>query len=241
MASTLQTLFALPSFQFRYFPASSGEGNVTKRHWLTCQERLPADCLECQLYKVADGLLSGRYSVPRGQAFSLASPTIDSLPDPKSTNPLAHDSSTPVFQEGIRPSTFKALIGKGHEEFGTMRQQDSEEFFGHLVESIRRYIKRTSGSDENDPTSIFKFGLEQRLECGNCGRVRYRVEKADVLSVSVPRRELMDVDKDGQAEGKEEAKKFEEVELKECLDGLTRVEALEYTCSACKKPVIAKK
>lgn len=232
MASTLQTLFSLPSFQSRYFSASSGPDNTMKNHWATCQERLPADCLECQLYKIGDGLLSGRYSAPRGQASPSQFPS-----DPKSTNSLAHDSPIPVFQEGVKPSSFKSLIGKGHEEFSTMRQQDSEEFFGHLVESIRRYIKREGRASGDDPTEVFKFGLEQRLQCTECRRVRYRVEKMDVLSLSVPKRELMDVDKDDKE--KEDGKKYEEVELKECLDGLVRDEALEYKCPQCKKDVLA--
>ncbi|KAF9009872.1 cysteine proteinase [Hymenopellis radicata] len=39
---------------------------------------------------------------------------------------------------GIKPTGFKALIGKGHKEFSTMRQQDSEEFLTHLLTVLRR-------------------------------------------------------------------------------------------------------
>lgn len=35
--------------------------------------------------------------------------------------------------EGIRPFMFKSLVGKGHPEFSTKRQQDAEEFFSHLM------------------------------------------------------------------------------------------------------------
>ena len=80
---------------------------------------LPADCVDCQLHKIADGLLSGRYSVPR------AHPEEGMIVPPK--------EGDVVFQEGLKPAGFKALIGKGHEEFSTMRQQDSEEFLGHLL------------------------------------------------------------------------------------------------------------
>lgn len=125
MASVLQALFALPAFQSRYFASST---STTTNHATTCPEPLPASCVECQLRKVADGLLSGRYSKPADHHLFA----------PKDTNPLAHDSPTPTFQEGIKPSGFKALVGKGHEEFATMRQQDSEEFLGHLISVIRR-------------------------------------------------------------------------------------------------------
>ena len=215
MASVLQTTFSLPSFQARYYPTA-------KSHWEYCPEVLPADCLDCQLHKIADGLLSGRYSHPR---------PAENAPPPQATNPLAHASPSPVFQEGVRPSTFKALVGRGHDEFSTMRQQDAEEFFGHFLASVRRQLKRAGGGA--DPTEVFQFGMEQRLQCGECARVRYRVDATDVASVPVPKREK-GVDEDGKPQ-------YEEVQLKECLDILTGVEALEYTCPSCQKQVLAQK
>lgn len=225
MASVVQTIFALPAFRERYYPSAS-------THWKTCTELLPANCIDCQMHKLADGLLSGRYSHPRPITSSqLASNTNSSL---KTVNAPAYDSPTPVFQEGIRPSGFKALIGKGHEEFATMRQQDSEEFFVHLLTVLRRHARKTGGHQTvQEPTEVFGFGMEQRLECGTCRRVRYRVDEMDDVSVGVPAVE----------KGKDEDGKtvWEEVSLVECLDRLVGVETLEYTCPACQKGVIATK
>lgn len=70
MASVLQTLFSIPAFQDRYYrrPSPDLSQNYASEsaavHWATCSQALPADCLECQLFKLADGLLSGRYSHP---------------------------------------------------------------------------------------------------------------------------------------------------------------------------------
>jgi ubiquitin carboxyl-terminal hydrolase 5/13 len=50
--------------------------------------------------KVADGLMSGRYATP---SFS--------------------DSGDVQGQDGVAPGMFKALVGRGHPEFSTMRQQ----------------------------------------------------------------------------------------------------------------------
>ncbi|THH14073.1 hypothetical protein EW146_g6207 [Bondarzewia mesenterica] len=219
MASVIQALFSLGPFQERYLATAS-------EHWKTCLETLPANCLDCQMHKIADGLLSGRYSRPRSQS------TLSPL-DPKLTNPLAHDSPTPVFQEGIRPVTFKALIGKGHEEFATMRQQDSEEFFTYLLASLRRNAKRTGTSLSAEPTEIFSFGIEQRLQCTECKGVRYRVDGQDVLSIPVPARE-----KGKDVDGKTQ---YEEVRVKECLDIAMGVESLEYKCPQCQKDVVANK
>ena len=215
MASVIQTLFSLTSFRERYLPTAA-------THWELCQEPLPANCVDCQMHKLADGLLSGRYSHPR--PHSTQSP-----PTPKEAN----DSPIPVFQEGVRPAGFKALVGKGHEEFATMRQQDAEEFFTHLVSVLRRHAKRLGLDAAREPTEVFAFGMEQRLECGECKRVSYRVDAADTASVPVPARET---GKD--AEGR---MGYGEVRLLECLDVLTGAEALEYQCPGCQKKVIATK
>jgi len=121
MASVLQTIYSLPAFQSRYY------GSDAQSHAQSCTVALPAECVECQMRKVADGLLSGRYSHP--------APSHNPI---HATDSLQHDSPTPIFQAGIKPTGFKSLIGKGHEEFATMRQQDAEEFFTHLITVLRR-------------------------------------------------------------------------------------------------------
>jgi len=135
MASVLQTVFSLPKFQTHY-------GILSREHSASCTIALPADCVECQMHKVADGLLSGRYSHPASYASGTPSHPSD---------PLQHPSPTPVFQQGIKPTSFKALIGKGHPEFSTMKQQDSEEFFTYLVTTLRRDMyKYQDRSDQGE-------------------------------------------------------------------------------------------
>lgn len=92
MASVLQSVFDLPAFVSRYYP-------VDVNHLQTCSQD-PGRCLQCQLSKVADGLLSGRYATP-----------------------VIADNGDVQGQDGIAPGMFKALIGKDHPEFSTMRQQ----------------------------------------------------------------------------------------------------------------------
>ena len=216
MASAVQGLFSLPAFQQRYLPTAT-------THWFMCNEPLPASCVDCQMHKLADGLLSGRYSLPRKgtpSTFAEQNPSDNSMP-------------VPEFQEGIRPVTFKALIGKGHEEFSTMRQQDAEEFLSHLLKVLRQQAKKTGADPSTEPTEIFKFGMEQRLQCNDCYRVRYRIDSQDLISVPVP---VQIKGKD--AEGKEI---YEDVKLSETMDMLTGAEALEYSCPACEKKVIATK
>ncbi|KAF8211850.1 hypothetical protein K438DRAFT_1902808 [Mycena galopus ATCC 62051] len=200
MASVIQTIFSLPAFKARYFSPSA----VTE-HAAQCPESLPADCVECQMRKVADGLLSGRYSHP------------------------AHGSTSsindPVFQEGLRPTGFKALIGKGHEEFSTMKQQDSEEFLGHLITVLRRDAHKYKDRSAEDATAVFTYGMEQRLQCGVCNKVSYRSDAMDVLSVPVSA-----VESGKDADGKT---LYAPVSLGACLDAVLTPEALEYACPSC--------
>ena len=217
MASTLQTLFSLKQFQFQTALKSD--------HTAQCTEPLPASCLQCQLLKISDGLLSGRYSVPRLH-----------LPPSTSTLPAPDE---PLFQEGLRPAMFKALIGKGHAEFATMRQQDAEEFLGHLFKTIRTDERKRGWDEHKGPTEPFRFGVEQRLQCGDCKKVRYDVYSQDTLGIWIPAKEVAKMEtSEGEKNGK---KDWEPVDLDECLQLFTRAEALEYQCTVCSRKVVAQK
>jgi len=84
-----------------------------------------------------------------------------------------------------------------------------------------------------DPTKIFTYASEQRLQCTSCDRVRYRIDTPDILSVAIPVQEK-GKDNDGKPV-------YESVRLSECIDGILGKEALEYSCPNCKKIVIAAK
>jgi ubiquitin carboxyl-terminal hydrolase 5/13 len=212
MASVMQTLLALPAFRNRYFSSSA------RNHSKSC-DKLPADCLECQMLKLADGLISGRYSV-------LAKP-------PPVTNSLKRPDP-PKFQEGVRPAQFKALIGKGHSEFSTMRQQDSQEFFLHVMDKLRKEATRLNLNPVLEPTKIFQFGFEERLECNSCHRVGYKESPAD--DVSLPVEAVPNGSKD------DGTQKYKSISLEQCFRDLTASERLtDYKCEICKRTVTATK
>lgn len=235
MASSLQSLFSLPAFQDRYLTSFV-------IHPSTCSNPSPATCFECQMSKIADGLLSGRYAVPH-----IPEPS-DALAGSDAEAPTADDKPRVHFQEGIRPAMFKSLVGKDHPEFSTMRQQDAGEFLAHLLEFVRRASKQ-QGADE--PTGIFGYASEERLECTECRGVRYRTQKDEMLSLQVPvkEREKMEVEASA-AEGEtrttyeqdqERKVEYEPVELTRCLDDYTSPNEIEYNCPACEKKVMALK
>ena len=45
-------------------------------------------------------------------------------------------------QDGVKPHMFKHIIGKDHPEFKTALQQDTQEYFQHLLEKILRAEKQ---------------------------------------------------------------------------------------------------
>ena len=49
---------------------------------------------------------------------------------------------------------FKAVVGRGHHEFGSSRQQDAQEFYLHIVTLIDRHQRTVSMSN---PATSFKF------------------------------------------------------------------------------------
>lgn len=198
LASVLQCLFDMPEFAKRYhYPQDTPPAAQS-----------PAEDLETQLRKLADGLLSGRYSQPDSDV--VATP----------------DTTQAPHQRGLAPAMLKHLVGRGHAEFSSMRQQDAFELLLHLLQLISRSHGPTSSSN---PVDTFKFIIEQKLQCTACKRVRYRQEESENITVPVPIRRLFNMNMDND-NGKEE---FEPVTFKECLDIFTAPELVELTCPAC--------
>ncbi|KAI4855998.1 ubiquitin carboxyl-terminal hydrolase 14 [Aureobasidium sp. EXF-8846] len=213
LASVIQSLFAMPEFAQRYYrpdeklPPSSN----------------PAEDIEIQLRKMADGLLSGRYAIPNSDVIA------------------SEDTTEQPHQKGLAPAMLKHLIGRGHEEFSTMRQQDAFEFLLHLLKLVSRSQRAAKDTykDVSDPVDAFRFILEQRLQCLNCHKVRYRQDEAENISVAVPIKRLS---KDSKMEGvtpgpdgstEKEAEEFESVTLQRCLDDFTAAEVVELNCGSC--------
>lgn len=93
--------------------------------------------------KLATGLLSGKYSTP-----------------PPEGSPVDADSP------GISPLMFKTLIGRGHQDFSTKRQQDAQEYLSHIITLVERNSRH-----QLDPSDSFKFKLEERVQCSTSKKV----------------------------------------------------------------------
>ncbi|OJJ49497.1 hypothetical protein ASPZODRAFT_127964 [Penicilliopsis zonata CBS 506.65] len=206
LSSIVQSLFSLPEFQKRYFLPMHEQPAI----------KTPAQDFETQMRKLADGILSGRYSRP--DTHVIASP----------------DSPEVPHQRGLSPSMFKHLVGRNHEEFSTMRQQDAFEFLLHLFKLIG--ISRHDGMF--NPIDAFRFAIEQRLQCVSCAKVRYRVDEQDNISVAVPARRLSDKHEQISSSANSASlmpvkNEFAKVAMEECLDIFTSEEIVELECPSC--------
>lgn len=201
LGSILQCLFSIPQFQNRYYHP----------HEPPPSSQAPAEDLETQLRKLADGLLSGRYSHPDTDV-------VTSEYSPEIPN-----------QKGLAPAMLKHLIGRGHEEFSTMRQQDAFELLLHLFKLI---ALSSHAPPLQDPVQSFRFAMEQRLQCTSCKRVRYRTDEQDNISIPVPVRRKPSAT-NGSSDSEKPKDEFNPVTLKECLDSFTATELVELTCPSC--------
>lgn len=157
LASVLQVLFSLPTFQEEFYGKDIDFG-----------EKNPATDIMIQLTKIANGLISGQFSVP----------------DESTTDTIK-------YQRGIKPSGFKSLVGKDHIEFSTMKQQDALEFWEFLLDKIDKLY--TSFSET--PTNVFKFLTESKLISSDSG-VKLKAELNNFLSLPVDA-EVESVDEEG--------------------------------------------
>lgn len=112
--------------------------------------------LNVQTAKLARGILTGRYSRP----------PVENTPEP---------------ENGIHPYMFKNIIGKGHPDFSTKKQQDAQEFFLHMLSLVQR-ASRTSA----DPTECFKMKIEEKYECTSSKKVRYNYRTEYCVPLTIP-------------------------------------------------------
>lgn len=133
----------------------------SKAEWLDRGDLTdPASDLTLQLAKLCQGLNSGVYSMQGEEAV------------------LREEGSQP----GVSPIMLRQLVGKGHAEFSSNRQQDSQELFLYLLELMERAHKK---SNSQAPITCLQFMAEDRTECTASGQVRYKQRLEDYLPLSV--------------------------------------------------------
>ncbi|KAJ3310928.1 hypothetical protein HDV04_004534 [Boothiomyces sp. JEL0838] len=133
------------------------------------------------------------------------------------TQKLANGLYSGKYQS-ISPLMIKQIIGKESQEFNSMRQQDAQEFLGFYLDLIEKQEKQSG----NDPSSVFKFMLQQRLQCIECEHVQYNRNEATGISLPVP----------ATVEQVQDSKKvYKNVEFLDCLSQYFTADIREFNCS----------
>ncbi|KAM3965206.1 ubiquitin specific protease 5 [Aphomia sociella] len=113
----------------------------------------PVNDFNVQTAKLGVGLVSGRYS----------------------------SAGAGGEQPGLQPHMFRQLLGRGHAEFRTKRQQDAHEFYLHMLTLLERHSRHRV-----NPADCLKFSVEERVRCGASGAVRYQQRPEHHLPLPVP-------------------------------------------------------
>lgn len=141
IASVFQVLFSLPAFQMRYFGRLVDMWNggdpvdALVEVPLSWQGDRAVSSLECQLRRLADGLLSGKY------AFQEMS---NRLP--------------------VGPRLIKKVVGRDHPEFRTGAQQDALEYYQHVLQLIERADRRQEKQVSNVFTFSMEARLQSSAD-----------------------------------------------------------------------------
>ncbi|KAJ8354940.1 hypothetical protein SKAU_G00225070 [Synaphobranchus kaupii] len=173
--SVMQVLFTVPDFQSKYV------SNIEKI--FTDAPSDPTQDFKTQVAKLGFGLLSGEYSKP--------------APDPGDDPTVNHEPRGD--QVGIAPRMFKALVGRGHAEFSTSRQQDAQEFLLHFINMVERNCR----SSEN-PTEAFRFLVEERIVCQQSHKAKYTQRVDYIVQLPVPMDQATNTEEIQEAERRRE-------------------------------------
>jgi len=163
--SVLQLLFTLPEYQTLH-PAAPAIFATAPSD--------PTGDLPSQLAKLGGALLGDRYN-PGG----------DGAPPPPPVPEGGEEGPAP--EAAVAPRMLISLVGKGHSEFSSSRQQDAAEYLAHLVEAIGR-AERARGGRLGDGVAalgeLSSFALEERVEAA--GQVAYKRVPGSALSLQIP-------------------------------------------------------
>lgn len=222
----IKVLFALPEFAKKYVDSRDA--------YIRNSSVDPSNSFNFQLSKLGWGLLSGRYSRKEDD------------------EPVDENATTLRPPKGIKPSSFKSIIGRGHVEFASKRQQDAHEFLGYLFEQIEKNSRTAENPAVSSPLDAFRFEIEDRTECSRTHQVKYKKRSEVCLSVPISRdlalnKEAVAVYEKRKAAAKESGGKLEpgdlvrpEIRLEDCLRLLTQEAVIaDFYSSAAKAKVDA--
>lgn len=234
MSAIMQIMFSIPEIATRF------KGNA--KAIFASAPPDPAVDLLTAMAKLGVGLLSDRYTKPI--------PLYEEVPQTGGTLRLSDKCQSDDYGS-IRPFMFKNVIGEGHSEFSSGRQQDASEFLQHFLCRMTR-VERTGrnrlllgGEDESrfvPVSALFGFQLEDRIEDSQTQKVKYITRDENLLSLTIDvndavnKKQYEDFEEQSKKRPKydqdvEEVPVQLEVPLSSCLKRYTQSEIVDHFTS----------
>eukprot|EP00945_MAST-04E_sp_MAST-4E-sp1_P007264 g7264.t1 len=178
MNSVIQTLMSVPDFRAAFLGPEKMDAALKR-----CADAKvsPSDDINVQFCKLASGLLTDYY-IEESEAVRSQAEV------PEGEDPETFRKKLQSEEIFVAPMMLKSLLGKGHSEFSSSRQQDANEFLQHIFSRFETYRGET-GKKEDDLSRMFSFEVEDRLQMTSgehAGKVSYQTQAANVLSFGIP-------------------------------------------------------
>uniref|UniRef100_A0A8C4QUX2 ubiquitinyl hydrolase 1 n=1 Tax=Eptatretus burgeri TaxID=7764 RepID=A0A8C4QUX2_EPTBU len=157
LSTVMQVLFSITEFQRRYV---GGLNKIFDESPLD-----PTRDFNTQMAKLGQGLLSGQYSKPPYKAELIEQ--------------VSREEQQP--RRGVCPRMFKEVVSCGHPEFLSGRQQDAAEFLKHIIVLIE-----ASNWGLDVTSRVFCFRVEERIQCCQSRKVKYRHRMDHMIHLPVP-------------------------------------------------------
>jgi ubiquitin carboxyl-terminal hydrolase 5/13 len=231
MNSVLQVLAALPQVNALYGKSVDKLRQSAQR---TASGAVDSEDLLLQFAKVVSALHDDRYGLSPQQLhastvqFGTASAKTEKEEEVKSDLTVQQSvggAKVPLAGAGahcgfIVPRAFKTVVGKGHAEFASFKQQDVPQYIEWLLQLVDRahrvpgnqsrlVSEQPRGDGVAQLQDLFSFELERRLLDTQSGGVRYSREKETILRLQIPVAEVASATSDGNNESSTKKLKLE--------------------------------
>jgi len=178
MNSVLQSILSIPEMERKYFENAE---NILKN----APNQSDNDFVT-QFTKLTVGTLSDRYILQRDANKEINGNKAVEVYG-KNTENESDEKEKGVSCVAIKPLMLKRLVGAGHEEFQTNRQQDAVEYFRHFIDFMNRKerVNQLIDKNINGLKTLFKFKIEEKLKCQQSQKVKYSKAEDVILRVDV--------------------------------------------------------